>query len=43
MQNHVIEVKVAVLWDEHRAAWLIGTSRFEGILPSPLLLKRTEG
>jgi len=21
MQNHVIEVKVAVLWDEHRAVW----------------------
>jgi len=25
MQNHVIEVKVAVLWDEYHALWLIGT------------------
>jgi len=25
MLNHVIEVKVTVLWGEHRAVWLIGT------------------
>jgi len=30
MQNHEIEVNVAVLWGEHRAVWLIGTSRFQG-------------
>ena len=24
MQNHVIEVNVAVLWGEHRAVWLVG-------------------
>jgi len=36
MPNHVIEVKVAVLWGELHAVWLIGTSRFQGSLPSPL-------
>ena len=36
-QNHVIEVKFAVLWGELRAGWLLGTSKFQGILPSPLL------
>jgi hypothetical protein len=25
MQNHVIEVNVAVLWGEYRAVWLIDT------------------
>jgi len=37
MQNHVIEVKVAVLWGEHLAVWLIGTSTFQESLPSPFL------
>jgi len=37
MQNHVIEVNVAVFWGEHHAVSLIGTWTFQGSLPSPIL------
>jgi hypothetical protein len=43
MQKYVIEVKVAVLWGEHRAIWLTDASTFQGSLPSPILWKKSEG
>ena len=40
MQNHVIDVKVAVLRGEQRVVWLIGTITFHGNLHSQILYKK---